>query len=272
MTMKSSAVRKEIMDAVKDMWQQNACGDRVLYHGTSLKALRRIFQSRAIKPRGTVRPSNWKHTIESNPSAVYLTSAYPLSFAQQAAEDHESVAIIEVNMEALTPRLQADEDAIEQALRGKDKLPEHWDVVRRTRYYRSRAHLYRAEASLAVLGTCAHRGEIGIEHCGRVAVIDAEKQMEIVVMGGLDPAGIGVLHYAYCGAEGRALWRWLFNESSAEWCSEQTRESFGIFREACERMRAAGQDVDVPQKMPTVSREGIRIYQSINDAFTQGSP
>lgn len=249
-----SAVREEgtIAKAVEAMYGATRWGDRALYHGTSYAALRAIAQA-GIAPRGS-RKGNWEQSVKSNPNAVYLTSAYPLHFCIHAiAEREERVAIIEVNVERLGEKMQADEDAIEQALRGRDSLPKHWDMVRRTAYYRARAHLYRAEASLAVLGTCAYRGTIEPKHLERVAVIDFDKMIELQLAGGLDPM-IHIMNYHACGADYRDWLRWLFSGDKEPWMMPRSRELLKLYPTL---------------NIPSIEREGIRIYDSITEALVK---
>jgi hypothetical protein len=115
-----SASRSEIMQKTKtllsEMYGETRWGERALYHGTSMTALHEIHAD-GIKPRGNGR-GNWHGTIKSNPEAVYLTNAYPLFFAQQACGEGKRHVILEVNIEKIQFRLQADEDAVEQTMRG----------------------------------------------------------------------------------------------------------------------------------------------------------
>ena len=87
-----------------------------LYHGTAERFLRPIL-SEGIKPRGR-KKGNWKHTVESNPHAVYLTNAYPLHFAANVANEKEKLAVIEVDTSRLhLLDIVPDEDFMEQATR-----------------------------------------------------------------------------------------------------------------------------------------------------------
>lgn len=250
-----NAPRVNIAELVAGMYGTTRWGDRALYHGTKLSALEAISRM-GIQPR-RAREGNWKQTVESNPNAVYLTNAYPLHFCANALGDDEceKVVIIEVNVEKLD-KLQADEDAIEQVLRGKDSLPKHWDMARRTAYYRARAHQYRAEASLGVLGTCGHRGAIDPKHLARVAVIDYEKMLELIVVGGLDPQ-ISILHYGYFREDYIDWLRWLFMTSPEKepvWMMPRYRQLLD-------------KDIFLQGKIPTIDRQGICIYDNITYAL-----
>src|SRR5215831_10174199 len=114
----------------------------LLYHGTGETAAREAMQA-GLLPRRLTKKSNWKHTVPSNPGAVYLTDAYPGYFAANAASRKERMAIIEVDSARLDPwRLGADEDVLEQALRRQDDLPQEWTMRQRTLYYRKRQFDY----------------------------------------------------------------------------------------------------------------------------------
>jgi len=59
----------------------------LLYHGTSEAALKDILKE-GIMPRTLKgqRSGNWRHTVTSNPKAVYLTDTYAAYFALVASE------------------------------------------------------------------------------------------------------------------------------------------------------------------------------------------
>src|SRR6266852_8190880 len=99
-----------------------------VYHGTNESSARRALK-RGILPREmSGKKGNWKDTVQSNPSMVYLTVAYAPYFAVLTTDfEKERVAIIQIDLDKLDPdRLYPDEDFIEQALRdkrlGKTKL------------------------------------------------------------------------------------------------------------------------------------------------------
>lgn len=191
---------------------------KVIAHGTKLSALPLISTS-GILPRWKSKRNNWKHTVGSNPDAFYLTSAYAFYFASGAAEVAETQALIEVDI--FDPLvidqglLQADEDAIEQVMRGRANAePERmrgWDMKRRTLYYRSRAHLFPWRDSLKALGTLAYRGIIPPQALHRVVTISPDAGMRLIFECGMDPV-ISVLNFSMLGQRYEAAQRWLFGD------------------------------------------------------------
>lgn len=156
----------------------------LLYHGTNLSNWEKI-KSQGLVPRGKSGTSNWEHSIESNPDTVYLGSAYAPYFAlcsaNEETETPRTAVVIEVDMDDLDPRLMVpDEDALEQAFRwGDDGLPKHWNMIERTRHYRSKTLEYRDAGldhlwSLSVLGTMGYLGKIPPSAFRRVALIDVK--------------------------------------------------------------------------------------------------
>jgi hypothetical protein len=186
---------------------------RYLYHGTTEHALGAALMGEGLKPRSASGVTNWDAPIESDPHAVYLTTAYPLHFAINAMGDEKlaNSAVVEVDTWMLQgTKFQADEDAIEQCKRGHDELPKDWTMEQRTRWYRNRAHKYSAQASLALLGTCAYRGTIGPEAITRAAVF-TRKQAVWMTAHVFDPT-ITVQNYRFCGAMHEKNVAWLFGD------------------------------------------------------------
>ncbi len=88
-----------------------------LYHGTSFQHWQSIKKN-GLLPRGQLdTDGNWEGDVISKPELVYLTTAYPVYFALQAAgEDHNLLVLeVEVEVEDLYP----DEDFIAYALKQK---------------------------------------------------------------------------------------------------------------------------------------------------------
>lgn len=191
-----------------------------LFHGTNLQALPAILRHGLLPRQAHPRKGagNWGHTAASNPRCVYLTDAFPLHFAQCAMSDelHDAAAILEVDVGQLDPgHLHADEDAIEQYMRGKDALPPDWSMKRRTVYYRTRAHLYSAADSLSLLGTCAYRGTIPPQAIHRVAIMRAGTVHAFVLRNGIDPV-IAINAFRWVGQRHRSFSRWLV-EGTGPW-------------------------------------------------------
>jgi len=188
-----------------------------LYHGTSESALRgpKGILSGGISPRNKIaaRRGNWRNTVPSNPSVVYLTDTYPAYFAWVAAENAKDarMAIVEVDTDFLgEKRFVPDEDALEQSLRSRDDVP--GDLKARTLHYRKYAFIWQPQwkSSLAALGTVGYRGTVPCAAIRRVCLVDM-KQRRDVVMGCADPC-ITLLNHRICGNKYKNLTRWLFGE------------------------------------------------------------
>jgi hypothetical protein len=183
---------------------------RFLYHGTTEKAAR-IAMFEGIRPRGEHGRSNWKRTIESNPDAVYLTDAYPLYFAFNAAKEGERGAVIEIDVEKLPQyMLVPDEDVLEQAGRGKDAVK--GNMKARTRWYRRRLKEWIStenwKVSLEAMGTCAFLGTVPPEAITQVALVDPKRASSL--MWSATDAVITLMNYRFCGPKYRNLTKRLF--------------------------------------------------------------
>lgn len=186
-----------------------------LYHGTSLRRLPAITK-RGLKPRSATGKSVWKGTVESHPDTVYLTNAYAIYFANCARKSGEPGVVLEIESDLLDrQKLVADEDAVEQSLRGHDHLPRTMSVKERTEYYRARIHQFSWEASLNVLGTCGYQGVIEPHAITRIAVIQPHAMLSLIFEGGLDPT-ITLTNYKILGKKYRASLQWLFDGRADE--------------------------------------------------------
>lgn len=188
-----------------------------LYHGTSERKLPSILQQ-GIKPRHK-GAGNWCHSIESNPDFTYLTNAYALYFAGNAVKGGERLAVIEVDADRLDPlRLAPDEDWLEQATRGQDRpgalAPADKPMKYRTRWYRRRLKNVLGtgywQQSLNGLGTCNHYGTIPVVALTRVALVEFDTYMRLLLEGGLDPS-ISLMNYKIVGQKYRNASAWLFD-------------------------------------------------------------
>jgi len=185
-----------------------------LYHGTSTQYLKSILKD-GILPRGASRKSNWNSTVRSHPGTVYLTTGYALYFALQAARGVSAPAVLEIEYGGLgLSNLVCDEDALEQGFRGKDDLPEHWSMKKRTLWYRDRADQFSSQVSLTAIGTCGYRGTIPVGAIRRIAVLDPQKQAKALFTA--SDASISIMNYQFCGGKYRSLLNWVFNEDSRD--------------------------------------------------------
>ena len=154
----------------------------LLYHGTSLAHWEGIKRDRQLKGRGALKnKGQWEHTVPSHPQCVYLTECYAGYFAMNAGagRDQHHIALLEFNTEFIEGRLVPDEDAVERMMRGE---AQEGRAALYSRTRKARAVLYKYVGtptwrdSLALLGTCAHFGPLGLEHCTRVAIIEVAQQ------------------------------------------------------------------------------------------------
>ena len=167
-----------------------------LYHGTSSENLKKIIKDKALKPRNLVRKSsgNWKKTLSSNPSMVYLTNCYAVSFGFSAAyqlasnnpnwkaDDYDNTFCCVLEIDVSPKNLYPDEDCLEQVTRQDNDWVEKFqtlninDMEGRTKYFRDNQEDYKDywKASLDNLGTVAHKGPIHINKIKRVSIIKNE--------------------------------------------------------------------------------------------------
>lgn len=105
------------------MWHQ---GRMHLYHGTSTEHLESILRN-GIQPREvTGLPSNWERDVPTMPGYVWLTAAYAVYYAVEAAGEGHDAVILRVDWDRLT--LFPDEDFI--AGHTSDNTRESWIAER----------------------------------------------------------------------------------------------------------------------------------------------
>jgi hypothetical protein len=162
---------------------------KFLYHGTSGKIADQVL-SQGLQTRSQhMKTSNWQHSIESNPDAIYLTDSYAPYFAVNATEIPEhgtleweaggyEAAVIQIDVNKLDhSKLVPDEDVLEQSGRKRDRVGGSMKL--RTRWYRNRIHKYAGTdawlTSLKIMGTLGHMGSIPVEAITRIAYWDLRK-------------------------------------------------------------------------------------------------
>ncbi len=194
-----------------------------LYHGTS-SALAKQALRVGLKPRILHGKSNWKHTVESNPTCVYLTTAYAGYFAHCAAKTSH-LGILEIDTDLLDHSLlMPDEDFLEQGTRGvgPDKLSPFLkkmcrecgdDMKKRTLWFRRNLPAFQDlwEKSLEFLGNCSYMGTIPASAITRAATFNWKKNPRIG-LGLLDPS-ITPINYRVMGEHYRSVTRWLIGDS-----------------------------------------------------------
>lgn len=152
-----------------------------LYHGTSDAFLASILQH-GILPRGK-GGGNWQETVPSNGAAVYLTTAYALHFAAQAAANFSGdLLLLEIEADLLPgANFAPDEDYLAQLERAAGRHPAGTSLADRTEYYSHSAQLFRDQwlDSLRGLGTCAYYGDIPPAAISRYAIVGARSQLRL---------------------------------------------------------------------------------------------
>jgi hypothetical protein len=193
-----------------------------LYHGTNeTTAFKALAQG--LRARGREK-GNWAHSLDSNPTCVYLTQLYAGYFAANACAEGEKWGLIEVDTDKLDQRLlRPDEDALEQSFRGRSPddyevgTPGHhivvalagMDMEARTRWFRERLGRFADQwlGSLKAMGTCCYEGQIPTRAISRVVLYDPESNPAMTIMC-LDPS-ISVLNCQYMRPKYEALTAWL---------------------------------------------------------------
>lgn len=185
-----------------------------LYHGTSERNLKAILKD-GLKPRGSKATGNWD-TCPSNPKTVYLTNAYALYYALNAARTG-NLLVVEIDTDyKMADMFVPDEDAIEQVLRGRDGVA--GDMVTRTMHYRKMLptlmggveHPF-VQDSLKALGNCGCMGTVRPWAITRYAIINRKQVDKALLWQAMDPS-ITVLNYRICGTRYRNMVRWVFGE------------------------------------------------------------
>lgn len=185
-----------------------------LYHGTTERVGRQALTG-GLLPRRITKSSNWGHSSPSHPNGVYLTDAYALYFAIQAANSTRipatasvCLAVVEIETDRLSPfQLTLDEDTLEQVGRVGDELPKRWTMRQRTLYYRNRLPEY-ADGEKWLMGvrnagTACHLGPIPPRAVTRVALINLRDQAALLCAA-MQPV-ICVANYRYCAERYRQL-------------------------------------------------------------------
>lgn len=152
-----------------------------LYHGTTVATAARALQE-GLLPSAKTGVSLWEKTVTSRPDAVYLSDTYPVYYAGHAIthlpkdDGDRRCAIIEIDSTLIgSHQLVPDEDALEQAYRGRDDLPVT-ALADRTAWYRDNLDRWAGtevwKASLQTMGTCAAFDGVSAEAITRIALLD----------------------------------------------------------------------------------------------------
>jgi len=209
-----------------------------LYHGTTERIGRRAL-TEGLRPRKLTGKSNWKHSVESHPSLIYLTIAYAPYYALQAVKNlkKQKFAIIEIETAVLdASRMRPDEDFIEQATRSDENNSagiKGKTMNERTKYIRNHIDDFSKSWKLSVehLGNCAYKGVIKPVAITRVSVVDISECKEMCFEA-IEPT-ISLMNYKICGAQYRMLNRWFMGEpiTVEEWFKAQSVNPLNFMNE-----------------------------------------
>lgn len=193
----------------------------LLYHGTSPIHLAKILRN-GIRPRGAqfskARKGNWSHTVDSNPSVVYLTECYAGYFAANAVKKGAQFLILEIDTDKLDAnKLVPDEDFLGQVwnrVKGAD-------LMSTTKAFRSALADYRGtdlwQRSIKGMGTCGYMGVIRAEAIVRHVIFDANASPlhNRIWWEMMDPS-ISVENYRFVGEKYRRLTRVLMGDMTPQ--------------------------------------------------------
>lgn len=183
-----------------------------LYHGTSAKYLDKILKE-GLRPRNFTKVSNWDHTVASHPDMVYLTSCYPVYFAQSATKDwQEKLVICRIKKSKLKRSLlRPDEDGLEQMGRKAIYQIKDMDMLHATAWLRDHIDSFKhaTDTVLEHLGTCAYKGEISASDIHQIAVIDPRKNHRM--WSSWDPT-ITTVNHMIMGKRYEAMTEWIFGK------------------------------------------------------------
>lgn len=200
-----------------------------IYHGTT-ETIGKQALTEGLRPRNLTGQSNWRHTVESNPTLIYLTTAYAPYYALQAVKERKGakIAIVEIETDLLNEtKMRPDEDFIEQATRLDKKNSagiRGKTMNERVEYVRNHIDEFSESWELSVehLGNCAHKGVIKKTAITRVAVEDTSKCREMCFEA-IEPT-ITLANYKICGEQYRMLTQWFMGEpvTVGQWFQTQS--------------------------------------------------
>lgn len=207
-----------------------------LYHGTT-ETIGLQAKAEGLRPRKMTGKSNWKHIVESNPSLIYLTTAYAPYYALQAVNEGENIAIVEIETDLLDEsKFRPDEDFIEQVTRKDEKNSAGIigkTMNERTKYIRNHIDEFSNSWKLSVehLGNCGYKGIITGKAITRVSVVDISKCLSMCSE--VLEAVITLANFSVCGAQYRMMTRWFMGEpvTVEDWFRTQSVNPLGYLNE-----------------------------------------
>lgn len=186
----------------------------LIYHGTNELVARKAINE-SLKPRICTGKSNWKHTIESNPNLIYLTTTYAPFFALSCKKSNEKFGIIEIDTDFLdVNNLFPDEDFIEQATRHEKGILgiKGNTIEQRTKWIRKNIEFFQPfwEKSIKGIGNCAYKGIIAPSAISRISIFNLEKCAPMC-MSAMDPS-ITILNYYICKQKYQTITKWFMGD------------------------------------------------------------
>ena len=199
----------------------------LLYHGTT-EAYANAALNQGILPRAqTKNKGNWKHTSNSRPDCIYLTTVYAGYFAGCATRVGRW-GIIEVDTDLIPENFMLpDEDYLEQlerpapdspgpawaALRKANKIKDrNARMIARTRWFRKHLTVFQDqwENSIIDLGNCAVLGGVPAEAITRVSFFN-HRSNQFIAQAAMNPM-ISMLNYAIMREHYQAITNWFMGE------------------------------------------------------------
>jgi hypothetical protein len=175
----------------------------ILYHGTSLKALKSILKH-GIRPRGS-KKSHW-NKCPSRAERVYLTECYAPYFAYCADPKHG--VILEIDTDKLDQsKMGTDEDIVGQVFAfGKPKV----DLLKVTQELDIEQYDPKWQEGLKMMGNCSYKGVIPPEAIIRYIIIDWKVNID-AELNSWD-VGVSIVNYKFLRDTHMKFQRWLFGE------------------------------------------------------------
>ena len=196
---------------------------RKLYHGCAKVTAEQVLQQGLLPRKVTKNKGNWKHTVNSNTSMVYLTTAYAPYFAFCALTNlSDPAAIIEIDLDSLdSNNLFPDEDFVEQVnrtasaevLRAYKLTPLiNKTMKQRTQWIRTNIHRWKHawQQSMNSMGNLCHKGPIPVTSITKVVSFALNDNAQAAQMA-LDPM-ISLANFKFCGKHYEALTRHFMGE------------------------------------------------------------
>lgn len=231
-----------------------------LYHGTVARHLPSIL-TEGIRPRGKGKRGNWKHTVESHPECVYMSTAYAPYFAGCAMKGKEALAVLEIDTDKLAPWLLCpDEDFLEFATRNTGPGPVGKPMVERVRWFRKRLREYSDNWKLSVqhMGNCCFYGTVPASSITRLVTYPAAVQTRMTVHG-MDPV-VSPLNYSVVGHRHRNYTKWLLGDPLEPDPFDPGEEKLAAMEKLDPEGAATMRRMAQHSRMEGLERKGVEVF------------